>query len=50
MERLQALGLMGYWDRRAVEGEEDRSAWIDWRYEELDGLIHKFAATMFDWK
>lgn len=31
----------GHWDQTAPEGEKDRSSRIDWKYDEIYGLIHK---------
>ncbi|MBG9375469.1 alpha-L-fucosidase [Panacibacter sp. DH6] len=31
----------GHWDQTAPEGAADRSAKIDWHYDEIYGLIHK---------
>ncbi|MCX2573555.1 alpha-L-fucosidase [Pedobacter sandarakinus] len=31
----------GHWDQTAPEGEKDRSSRIDWKYDELYGLIHR---------
>jgi alpha-L-fucosidase len=31
----------GHWDQTAPEGAADRSARIDWHYDEIYGLIHK---------
>ncbi|RZK59462.1 MAG: alpha-L-fucosidase [Pedobacter sp.] len=31
----------GHWDQTAPEGEKDRTSRIDWKYEEIYGLIHK---------
>lgn len=31
----------GHWDQTAPEGDKDRSSRIDWKYEEIYGLIHK---------
>lgn len=31
----------GHWDQTAPEGEADRSSRIDWKYDEIYGLIHK---------
>jgi len=31
----------GHWDQTAPEGEHDRSSRIDWKYNEIYGLIHK---------
>ncbi|WP_166334861.1 alpha-L-fucosidase [Sphingobacterium chungjuense] len=31
----------GHWDQTAPEGERDRSSRLDWKYEELYGLIHQ---------
>ncbi len=31
----------GHWDQTAPEGESDRSSRLDWKYEELYGLIHQ---------
>ena len=31
----------GHWDQTKPEGETDRSSRIDWRYNEIYGLIHK---------
>lgn len=31
----------GHWDQTAPEGEHDRTSRIDWKYDEIYGLIHK---------
>ncbi|MCL7989192.1 alpha-L-fucosidase [Sphingobacterium sp. lm-10] len=31
----------GHWDQTAPEGQEDRTSKIDWKYEEIYGLIHQ---------
>lgn len=31
----------GHWDQTAPEGSEDRTSRIDWKYNEIYGLIHK---------
>ncbi|MNK56103.1 Alpha-L-fucosidase [compost metagenome] len=31
----------GHWDQTAPEGEKDRTSRIDWKYDEIYGLIHK---------
>ncbi|WP_316795229.1 alpha-L-fucosidase [Pedobacter agri] len=31
----------GHWDQTAPEGSADRSSRIDWKYDEIYGLIHK---------
>jgi alpha-L-fucosidase len=38
---ISGIWFDGHWDQTAPEGEKDRSARIDWRYEEIYGLIHK---------
>jgi len=37
---IGGIWLDGHWDQTAVEGEADRSARIDWRYDELYAHIH----------
>lgn len=31
----------GHWDQTAPEGEKDRTSRLDWKYDEIYGLIHK---------
>lgn len=38
---ISGIWFDGHWDQTNPEGEEDRSSRIDWRYEELYGLIHR---------
>lgn len=38
---IASIWLDGHWDQTNPEGHEDRSSRIDWRYEELYGLIHQ---------
>lgn len=35
------IWLDGHWDQTNAEGNKDRSSRIDWKYDELYGLIHK---------
>ncbi len=35
------IWLDGHWDQTNVEGSSDMSSRIDWKYDELYGLIHK---------
>ncbi len=38
---IQCIWLDGHWDQTNPEGHADRSSRIDWKYEELYGLIHQ---------
>ena len=38
---IGAIWLDGHWDQTAPEGAADRNSRIDWKYDELYGLIHK---------
>lgn len=35
------IWLDGHWDQTNAEGSADRTSFIDWRYDELYGLIHQ---------
>jgi len=37
---IMSIWLDGHWDQTNPEGNADRSSRIDWKYEELYGLIH----------
>jgi alpha-L-fucosidase len=39
--KISGIWFDGHWDQTAPEGKEDRSARIDWHYNEIYGLIHK---------
>ncbi|MEX6688972.1 alpha-L-fucosidase [Danxiaibacter flavus] len=38
---ISGIWFDGHWDQTAPEGEKDRSSRIDWKYDEIYGLIHK---------
>lgn len=38
---IAGIWFDGHWDQTAPEGETDRTSRIDWRYDELYGLIHR---------
>ncbi|NNV56052.1 alpha-L-fucosidase [Limnovirga soli] len=38
---IAGIWFDGHWDQTAPEGEADRSARINWRYDEIYGLIHQ---------
>ncbi|WP_131539936.1 alpha-L-fucosidase [Pedobacter nototheniae] len=38
---IGAIWFDGHWDQTAPEGQADRSSRIDWKYDEIYGLIHK---------
>lgn len=38
---IGGIWLDGHWDQTAPEGAADRSSRINWKYDELYGLIHK---------
>ncbi|NVJ63722.1 MAG: alpha-L-fucosidase [Flavobacteriaceae bacterium] len=38
---IYAIWFDGHWDQTNPEGHEDRSSRIDWKYDEIYGLIHK---------
>ncbi len=39
--KVSAIWFDGHWDQTNLEGHEDRSSRIDWRYDEIYGLIHR---------
>ncbi|WP_379091580.1 alpha-L-fucosidase [Pedobacter sp. UC225_65] len=39
--KIAGIWLDGHWDQTPPEGEKDRTSRIDWKYDELYGLIHK---------
>lgn len=39
--QIGGIWFDGHWDQTAPEGSADRSARIDWHYNEIYGLIHK---------
>ena len=39
--KIDGIWFDGHWDQTAPEGEKDRSSRIDWKYDEIYGLIHK---------
>ncbi|MDX2047327.1 MAG: alpha-L-fucosidase [Chitinophagaceae bacterium] len=38
---IAGIWFDGHWDQTAPEGEHDRSSRINWKYDEIYGLIHK---------
>jgi len=38
---IMSIWFDGHWDQTNPEGEKDRSSRIDWKYDEIYGLIHK---------
>ncbi len=38
---IMSIWFDGHWDQTNPEGHADRSSRIDWKYEEIYGLIHK---------
>src|SRR5690606_5505503 len=38
---IYSIWFDGHWDQTNPEGHEDRSSRINWRYDEIYGLIHK---------
>lgn len=38
---VSAIWFDGHWDQTNPEGHDDRTSRIDWRYDEIYGLIHK---------
>jgi len=38
---IMSIWFDGHWDQTNPEGQADRSSRIDWKYEEIYGLIHK---------
>lgn len=38
---VSGIWFDGHWDQTNEEGKEDRSSRIDWKYDEIYGLIHK---------
>jgi alpha-L-fucosidase len=38
---IMSIWFDGHWDQTAPEGASDRSSRIDWKYEEIYGLIHQ---------
>lgn len=38
---ISGIWLDGHWDQTNVEGSEDMTSRLDWRYEELYALVHK---------
>ena len=38
---IAGIWFDGHWDQTAPEGNADRSSRIDWRYDEIYGLIHR---------
>jgi len=38
---IMSIWLDGHWDQTNPEGHADRSSRIDWKYDELYGLIHR---------
>lgn len=39
--KIDGIWFDGHWDQTAPEGEKDRSSRINWKYDEIYGLIHK---------
>ena len=42
---IMSIWLDGHWDQTNPEGAADRSSRIDWKYEELYGLVHRLQPT-----
>lgn len=38
---IMSIWFDGHWDQTNPEGDKDRSSRIDWKYDEIYGLIHK---------
>ncbi|HEX7845562.1 MAG TPA: alpha-L-fucosidase [Chitinophagaceae bacterium] len=38
---IMSIWLDGHWDQTNPEGHDDRTSRIDWKYDELYGLVHK---------
>ena len=38
---IMSIWFDGHWDQTNVEGNKDRASRIDWKYDEIYGLIHK---------
>lgn len=38
---IMSIWFDGHWDQTQPEGQADRSSRIDWKYDEIYGLIHK---------
>ena len=38
---ISAIWFDGHWDQTNLEGHEDRSSRIDWKYDEIYSLIHR---------
>jgi len=38
---IMSIWFDGHWDQTNVEGSSDRTSRIDWKYDEIYGLIHK---------
>ncbi len=38
---IMSIWFDGHWDQTAPEGSKDRNSRIDWKYDEIYGLIHK---------
>ena len=39
--KISGIWFDGHWDQTPPEGEKDRTSRLDWKYDELYGLIHK---------
>lgn len=39
--KVSAIWFDGHWDQTNLEGHEDRSSRLDWRYDEIYSLIHR---------
>lgn len=39
--KIDGIWFDGHWDQTPPEGEKDRSSRLDWKYEEIYGLIHR---------
>lgn len=39
--KVSAIWFDGHWDQTNIEGHEDRSSRIDWKYDEIYSLIHQ---------
>lgn len=42
---IMSIWLDGHWDQTNEEGHADRTSRIDWKYDELYGLIHQLQPT-----
>lgn len=44
---IMSIWFDGHWDQTAPEGAKDRSSRIDWKYDEIYGLIHQLQPNCF---